>query len=283
MKKATKRRSNGAAKGRTSKRSPDRRRTASQSPERKRRANENPERKRSAKQSLDRKRRASAPRAAETDLVRRARAARILAALRAGYPAATCALRHDSALQLLVATILSAQCTDERVNMVTPDLFRRYPDAAALAAAEPADLEAAIRSTGFFRNKAKSLLGMARLLCAEFGGRVPDTMEGLLRLPGVARKTANCVLGTWYGKNLGIVVDTHVGRLALRLGLTTSARDSKDAEKIERDLMELFPQEWWTYLAHALIWHGREVCTARKPQCERCPLSLDCPSAGRCG
>jgi endonuclease-3 len=263
MKKATKRRSNGAAKGRTSKRSPERKRRANQSPERKRRA--------------------GAPRAAETDSARRARAARILASLRVAYPGATCALRHGSALQLLVATILSAQCTDERVNRVTPDLFRRYPDAAALAAAEPADLEAAIRSTGFFRNKAKSLLGMARLLCAEFGGQVPETMEGLLRLPGVARKTANCVLGTWHGKNVGIVVDTHVGRLAVRLGLTTSARDSKDAEKIERDLMELFPQEWWTYLAHALIWHGREVCTARKPQCERCPLSLDCPSAGKCG
>jgi endonuclease III len=215
----------------------------------------------------------------ETAEQRRARAERLLAKLRAAYPEATCALHHRSALELLVATILSAQCTDERVNLVTPDLFRRYPDARALAAADPAELEAAIRSTGFFRNKTKSLLGMSRLVCEEFGGQVPDTMGDLLRLPGVARKTANCVLGTWYGQNVGIVVDTHVGRLAERLGLTTTARDSKDAEKIERDLMKLFPQDAWTYLAHALIQHGRQICLARKPKCDQCPLAEDCPSA----
>lgn len=215
----------------------------------------------------------------ETLEQRQTRAERLLARSRAAYPEATCALNHRSALELLVATILSAQCTDERVNLVAPNVFRRYPDAQALAAADPAELEAAIRSTGFFRNKTKSLLGMARMVCDEFGGQVPDTMEKLLRLPGVARKTANCVLGTWFGQNVGIVVDTHVGRLAQRLGLTTTARDSKDAEKIERDLMELFPQDAWTYLAHALIQHGRQICLARKPKCGECPLAEDCPSA----
>jgi len=215
----------------------------------------------------------------ESKAARRKRATRLLGRLRAAHPDAQCALRHGSALELLVATILSAQCTDERVNMVTPDLFRRYPDARALAEADQDDLEAAIRSTGFFRNKAKSLRGMARMVCDEFAGEIPDTMEELLRLPGVARKTANCVLGTWFGHNVGIVVDTHVGRLAERLGLATTARDSKDAEKIERDLMELFPQESWTYLAHALIQHGRRVCMARKPKCGECPLADDCPGA----
>jgi endonuclease-3 len=205
----------------------------------------------------------------------------LLAKLKETYPAATCALHHKSAYELLAATILSAQCTDERVNLVTPDLFRRYPDAAALAQAEPAELEAAIRSTGFFRNKTKSLLGMAKLVCAEFGGRIPDTMDALLRLPGVARKTANCVLGTWFGKSDGIVVDTHVGRIAERLGLTPSARNSKDAERIERDLMAVVPHEMWTWLAFALIDHGRAICTARKPKCEKCPLAADCPSAGK--
>ncbi|MEW6251075.1 MAG: endonuclease III [Planctomycetota bacterium] len=210
---------------------------------------------------------------------RKARAARILASLRAAYPNATCALHHGSALELLVATILSAQCTDERVNQVTPALFRRYPDARAFAAAPQEELQAAIRSTGFFRNKAKSLRGAAQMMEAEFGGRVPDTMEELLRLPGVARKTANCVLGTWFGQNEGLVVDTHVGRVAERLGLTPSARNSKDADKIERDLMTLFPRETWTWLAHALIDHGRRICTARKPRCGECPLNRDCPSA----
>lgn len=210
---------------------------------------------------------------------RRARAARILEKLRAAYPDAECALHHRSALELLVATILSAQCTDERVNQVTPALFARYPDAAAFAAADPAELEAQIRSTGFFRNKTKSLIGMGKALIERFAGRVPDTMDELLTLPGVARKTANCVLGQWYRRNEGVVVDTHVGRLALRLRLLTSAKNDKDAVKIERDLMELFPRDSWTFLSHALIDHGRAVCTARKPKCVQCVLAEECPSA----
>jgi endonuclease-3 len=219
-------------------------------------------------------------RSRESQPARRQRAGRILAALQETYPQAECALRHRSALELLIATILSAQCTDERVNLVTPDLFRRYPNADAFADAKPDELEAMIRSTGFFRNKTKSLIGMARTVRDEFGGRVPDTMDELLKLPGVARKTANCVLGTWFGKNVGIVVDTHVGRLALRLGLLTTARDDKDAVKIEQDLMELFPWQSWTYLAHALIHHGRNVCRARRPECAICALASACPSAG---
>lgn len=225
--------------------------------------------------------RPKAKRSCETKGARGQRAFRILTVLKQAYPDADCALRHRSALELLVATILSAQCTDERVNQVTPDLFRRYPDARAFAEAKPDELETMIRSTGFFRNKAKSLVGMGRVLCDEFAGEVPDTMDELLQLPGVARKTANCVLGTWHGKNEGIVVDTHVGRLALRLGLPSSARDDKDAVRIERDLMELLPRESWTYLAHALIQHGRKVCAARKPQCSACALAAECPSAGR--
>ncbi len=218
-------------------------------------------------------------RSRESRAARQARAARLLGTLRDQYSAATCALRHESALELLVATILSAQCTDQRVNMVTPDLFRAYPDANALADADPDDLEAAIRSTGFFRNKAKSLRGLGQILRDDYAGQVPDQMNDLLRLPGVARKTANCVLGTWFNHNVGIVVDTHVGRLAERLRLTTTARDSKDAEKIERDLMELFPRDCWTWLSHALIEHGRQTCTARNPRCADCPLASDCPSA----
>jgi endonuclease-3 len=209
------------------------------------------------------------------------RAQRIGVGLRALYPEADCALEHDSALKLLVATILSAQCTDGRVNQVTPGLFRRYPDAAAFAAADQSELEAAIRSTGFFRNKAKNIRGMAQLVCEDYGGEVPDTMDDLLRLPGVARKTANCVLGTWFRKNVGVVVDTHVGRLAERLRLTWRSKDSKDAVKIEQDLMELFEPEDWTWLSHALIQHGRRVCTARKPNCAACTLAADCPSSGR--
>ena len=225
--------------------------------------------------------RPAAKRTRESATARAARAVRILTKLRKGYPEATTALRHNSPLELLVATILSAQCTDERVNMVTPNLFRRYPDAAAFADAEPAELQAMIKSTGFFRNKTKSLIGMGRVLRDELGGRMPDAMDDLLKLPGVARKTANCVLGTWFGKNEGIVVDTHVGRLAVRLGLLTTARDDKDALKIENDLMALFPRESWTYLAHALIHHGRNTCTARKPKCSECGLAGDCPSAGK--
>jgi endonuclease-3 len=239
-----------------------------------------------AKKAAERAKAAGRPKARrsrETKEARGQRALRILAALKQAYPQAECALRHRSALELLVATILSAQCTDERVNQVTPDLFRRYPDGRAFAEAKPDELEAMIRSTGFFRNKTKSLIGMGRALRDEFAGQVPETMDELLQLPGVARKTANCVLGTWYGKQEGIVVDTHVGRLALRLGLLSSARDDKDAVRIERDLMELFPRESWTYLAHALIQHGRKVCVARKPRCSVCALAGECPSAGKLG
>lgn len=221
-----------------------------------------------------------ATRSRETANVRRVRALRILDRLRNAYPDAVCALRHGSAYELLAATILSAQCTDQRVNLVTPELFRRYPAPKALAAAGQDELEGLIRSTGFFRNKARSLIGMARRINEQFGGEIPAAMDDLLTLPGVARKTANCVLGTWFKKNEGVVVDTHVGRLSLRLGLLTTAKNDKDAVKIERDLMDLFPRDSWAYLSHALIEHGRRICTARNPACMRCPLAVDCPSAG---
>lgn len=217
----------------------------------------------------------------ESAAARRARAEHILHALQSEYADAECALHHRSAYELLVATILSAQCTDERVNLVTPELFRRYPNPAALREAEPAELEALIRSTGFFRNKTKSLLGMARAVCEHHGGEIPAEMPALLELPGVARKTANCVLGTWFGQNEGIVVDTHVGRLAVRLRLLVTARDDKDAVRIEQDLIKVFPREAWTFVAHALIWHGRRICTARKPKCPQCVLAPWCPSAGK--
>lgn len=210
---------------------------------------------------------------------RQDRAARTLRALRDLYSDADCALRHRSALELLVATILSAQCTDERVNLVTPALFAKYRTARDFAQAEPAELEQLIRSTGFFRNKTKNLIGMGQALCQRFDGQVPNRMDDLLTLPGVARKTANCVLGTWFRQNEGVVVDTHVGRLAVRLGLTANSRDSKDAVRIERELCELFPRESWTYLSHALIQHGRRVCFARKPNCSTCSLAVFCPSA----
>lgn len=225
--------------------------------------------------------RPNAVRSRESKAARGDRAARLLTGLRKAYPDATCALHHRSAYELLAATILSAQCTDQRVNMVTPNLFRLYPNPTALAAASQEDIEALIKSTGFYRNKAKNLLAMARTVVSDFGGEIPDEMEDLLKLAGVARKTANCVLGQWFGKNVGVVVDTHVGRLALRLRLLTTARDDKDAVKIERDLMQLFPQESWTFLSHALIDHGREVCDARKPRCTECPLAQDCPTAGK--
>lgn len=210
----------------------------------------------------------------------RRRALAILAQLHADFPDADCALHHRSALELLVATILSAQCTDERVNRVTPALFARYPTARHYAQAEPAELEERIHSTGFFRNKARNLIGMGRRLVEAYDGQVPDNMEQLLTLPGVARKTANCVLGAWFRKNAGIVVDTHVGRLAQRLQLLESARNDKDAVRIEQDLMKLVPQADWTFVSHALILHGRHVCAARRPACERCSLAPHCPSAG---
>lgn len=209
----------------------------------------------------------------------RARAAKILTELHHLYANADCALRHDNALQLLGATILSAQCTDDRVNKVTVDLFRQYRAAEDYAVADSRKLEKTIQSTGFFRNKAKNLIGMGRVLVERFGGTVPQTMDDLLQLPGVARKTANVVLGTWFKKNEGVVVDTHIGRLAHRLGLTWTSRDDKDAVKIEQDLMQVLPRAEWTFAGHALIWHGRRVCQARKPNCAECTLSKLCPSA----
>jgi endonuclease-3 len=207
------------------------------------------------------------------------RAGRLMKRLKTLYPAADCALEHESPYQLLVSTILSAQCTDERVNQVAPNVFARYPTAAELALANSDELESIIRSTGFYRNKAKNLIGAARTLVERFGGQVPDTMEALIQLPGVARKTANVILGTWFRKTEGVVVDTHIGRLSHRLGLTWRSRDDKDAVKIEQDLMEIIPRDEWTFIGHALILHGRQVCTARKPACERCALSGDCPTA----
>jgi endonuclease III len=199
----------------------------------------------------------------------------ILARLKKAYPEAAIPLKHRNPFELLVATILSAQCTDERVNQVTPALFRRYPDASALASASPGALEALIRSTGFYHNKAKSLLGMSRLLVDRFGGQVPRRMEDLLELPGVARKTANVVLGGAFGISVGVVVDTHVSRLSQRLGLTRQ----NDPEKIERELMELLPAADWYLFSLRLIFHGRRVCKARNPNCAVCTLSALCPSA----
>ena len=208
-----------------------------------------------------------------TDL--RTHADAIFNGLSALYPDAHCELDFQNAFQLLVATILSAQCTDVRVNMVTPTLFTKYPDAATLAAARQEDLEDIIRSTGFFRNKAKNLIGMAGAVTERHDGNIPATMEELVRLPGVGRKTANVVLGNACGINEGVVVDTHVQRLSARLGLTTDT----DPEKIERVLMDLYARDRWTLLSHLLIWHGRRVCYARKPRCADCVLNTICPSA----
>jgi endonuclease III len=191
------------------------------------------------------------------------------------YPDAHCALDFDSPFQLVIATILSAQCTDKRVNMVTPALFKRYPTPAALAAANPEALEDLIKSTGFFRNKTKSLLGMAATVAEQHGGRVPDEMESLVTLPGVGRKTANVVLGNAFDKNEGVVVDTHVSRVTQRLGLTKHT----DPVKIEQDLIGLFPRDRWTMLSHLLIEHGRQICDARRPKCEVCFLNDLCPSS----
>jgi endonuclease-3 len=191
------------------------------------------------------------------------------------YPDAHCELDYRTPLELLCATILSAQCTDKRVNMVTPVLFARYPSAAALADANPEDVEEIIRSTGFFRNKTKSLLGMAGAVVARHGGEVPASKDELVRLPGVRRKTANVVLGNAFGKDEGIVVDTHVTRLSERLGLTKEV----DPVKIEEALIKLFPRERWTMLSHLLIFHGRRICDARAPQCGACVVNDICPSA----
>ena len=204
-----------------------------------------------------------------------AHAGEVYRRLLAQYPDAHCELDHRNAWELLVATILSAQCTDKRVNMVTPTLFARYPSPAALASADQRDVEEIIKSTGFFRNKTKSIIGMARAVTAEYGGNIPDSMEKLVTLPGVGRKTANVVLGNAFGRNEGVVVDTHVQRLSGRIGLTALT----EPLKIEADLMRLFPADQWTMLAHLLIWHGRRVCDAKKPRCQDCVLANICPSS----
>lgn len=211
----------------------------------------------------------------ESGAAKKRRTGTILERLREEYPDAHCALRHRSALQLLVATILSAQCTDKRVNQVTPPLFKKYRKAADYADAPLAELEEMVRSTGFFRNKAKSLKGLGQALVEEHRGRVPRTLEELVKLPGVGRKTANVVLGNAFGIDEGVVVDTHVGRLSRHLGLT----DEKNAVKVERDLMALVPRTHWTLWAHLLIFHGRQVCHSRRPNCNECMLVDLCPSA----
>ena len=211
----------------------------------------------------------------ESKANRRKRCKRIFDILRRTFPQAACALSHRSPMELLVATMLSAQCTDKQVNVVTKDLFKRYRSVRAFADVSQGELERQIHATGFFRNKAKNIRGAAGRIISDFGGKVPDTMEALLTLPGVARKTANCVLGSAFGKNEGVVVDTHVKRLAGRLGLSSR----KTPEKIEPDLMDLFDRDDWGLWSHLLIFHGRSFCRARKPNCPECPLAAVCPSA----
>lgn len=203
-------------------------------------------------------------------------AAQIVRRLKAAYPDAHCALEFKTPLQLLVATILSAQCTDTRVNIVTKDLFKKYPDAQAFAAAKPAALEKAVQSTGFFRNKAKNIKACCSELVEKYDGHLPEDLESMVRLAGVGRKTANVVLGTAFGKPTGVVVDTHVGRLSQRMGLTRHT----DPVKIERDLMDLLPKREWIDFSHRMITHGRRVCTARRPKCDECTLSDVCPRIG---
>jgi endonuclease III len=205
------------------------------------------------------------------------RIAEILRRLDQLYPEVTCALTHSSAWQLLVATILSAQSTDANVNRVTPELFRKYPTVQAFAALTPEQLQPDVRSTGFFRNKSKSVVGAAKKIVTDFGGEVPDDMEQLLTLPGVARKTANVVLGTWFKKAEGVVVDTHVHRISRRLELTAN----NDPQKIEQDLMRIIPREKWILFAHQIIWHGRKLCIARKPKCVDCALENICHAADK--
>lgn len=205
----------------------------------------------------------------------RTRAARIVQGLRGAYPKAECALHHGDAFELLVATILSAQCTDERVNMTTPELFQRWPTPAALAGAPQPELEDVVRSTGFFRNKAKNLIGMATRVTEAYDGEIPRDMDDLLTLPGVARKTANVVRGVMWGLADGVVVDTHVKRISALLGWTSRT----DPEQVEKDLMELHQPAIWIDLSHRLIHHGRRVCIARRPRCGECPLQRLCPSA----
>jgi endonuclease-3 len=205
------------------------------------------------------------------------RIAEILKRLDQLYPDVTCALTHTSAWELLVATILSAQSTDVNVNRVTPELFRKYPTVEAFAALTPEQIEPDVRSTGFFRNKSKSVVGAAKKVVADFGGQVPHNMQDLLTLPGVARKTANVVLGSWFKIAEGVVVDTHVHRISRRLELTTH----DDPQKIEQDLMRLIPREKWILFSHQIIWHGRKLCIARKPKCVDCPLENLCHAADK--
>jgi len=212
-------------------------------------------------------------------MTRGERAADILRILRRTYPDAHCELVHRNPFELLVATILSAQCTDVRVNMVTPALFKKYPDARSMAGADAADLENLIRSTGFYRNKAKNIRAAAAALMEKHRGEVPRDLDALTVLPGVGRKTANVVLGNAYGIESGVVVDTHVGRLSQRLGLTKH----RDPVKIERDLVKVVPRDSWTLWSHLLIWHGRRRCYARNPDCGHCELSSLCPTAGKHG
>lgn len=201
---------------------------------------------------------------------------RVVRRLKADYPDAVCALENETPFELLVATILSAQCTDERVNIVTPVLFAKYPTAAEMAGAPLSKIEEIIKSTGFFRNKAKSIQACSRALVEQYDGEVPRTLEELVALPGVGRKTANVVLGTAYRIPTGVVVDTHVTRISHRLGLTTHT----NAEKIERDLMEILPKKEWIDFSHRMIWHGRKICVARKPKCPECSMKAFCPKIG---
>ncbi len=219
------------------------------------------------------------PKIAEAREDKKKRARKIISGLRKLYPEADCALTHRTPLQLLIATILSAQSTDKTVNKVTPVLFKRFKTVRALARAPREEIEEIIHATGFFRQKAKSIQGACRRITDAFCDKVPENMNDLLTLPGVARKTANVVLGTAFGVSEGVVVDTHVGRLATRLALTWSSKNSKDAVRIERDLMEVIPRAKWTFVGHALILHGRRVCSARKPDCTGCTLAGYCPSA----
>jgi endonuclease III len=211
----------------------------------------------------------------ETKSQKKDRTQQIIKLLKRAYPDAHCALNHTNAFELLVATILSAQCTDERVNIVTADLFRKYRKPEDYLKVRDTELQQDIRTTGFFRNKTKSIQGASKMLVEEFNGEVPRTMDELLQLPGVARKTANVVLGVAYGIAAGVVVDTHVSRLSNRLGLTKQ----KDAVKIENDLVELVPQRDWIIFAHLLIFHGRRICKARRPLCEECVVEKLCPSS----
>jgi endonuclease-3 len=217
---------------------------------------------------------ARSPRVQADDPTNPKRVAAILRKLDEAYPDATCELKHKNAFELLISTILSAQCTDVRVNQVTESLYRKYPDAKAFAYAHPAELQQDIRPTGFFRNKTKSIMGASKAVLEQFDGEVPRTMDQILTLPGVARKTANVVLGTAYGISSGVVVDTHVQRLSNRLELTKN----QDPKKIEQDLMKIIPQDKWIQFSHQLIWHGRRVCIARKPRCMACNLETLCRS-----